>query len=173
MGHGVAEKVLIFTKLVLIIILVESFSGPLTAAAQGSGNIKSYQGFSGLIMLLIVPISYVLLELKFSPDSVFWVGVFVSIICLFVRIIILKQLMKFRVIAFIKEVLFIGSLSILSASLLPLIIKTATQQSFSNSFLIVTLTFISSLVSTFLVGLNKIEKIYFRNIIQNKIIIFK
>jgi O-antigen/teichoic acid export membrane protein len=162
-------KALIFTKLVLVIILVESLTGSLNAAAQGKGDIKLYQTISGLLMLSILPISYVLLKFKFSAESVFWVGVFVSLLCLIFKMVILNNLIKFPIFGFIKEVLAVGLFSILLASVIPVFVKSIILKSFSSSVLIILITLICNIVSTFFVGLNKNEKLFLGNFIRNKI----
>lgn len=166
---NIPVKALIFTKLVLVIILVESFSGSLNAAAQGKGDIKLYQTVSGLIMLSILPVSYVFLKFKFSSDSVFWVGIFVSFLCLLFKLIVLNNLIKFPITTFIKEVLAVCILTILLASLIPVIVKALIQENFFNSVFIILLSLFSSILSIFFIGLNKKEKLFIRNVISNKI----
>src|SRR5690606_19187667 len=55
----VPEYAIIFTRLILIVALIDSLSYPLMTAAQATGNIKKYQSIVGSVLMLNVPISYV------------------------------------------------------------------------------------------------------------------
>ena len=55
----VPEYAVIFTRLIIINILIDSISGPLMTAANASGKIKLYQGIVGGLLILNLPVSYI------------------------------------------------------------------------------------------------------------------
>lgn len=162
-------KAVIFTKLVLIIILIESFSGTLTASAQGVGNIKLYQAISGLLMLLIVPVSYVFLLLKFSAEFVYVVGSIISFVCLLARMIVLNRLMNFYFKKFVTEVLLVSFLTFIVAYIFSA--ASLHFSSFENlhqfGFIVISLLF--SALSIYVIGLKKAERIAIHKLIFRKL----
>lgn len=163
----VPEYTLIFTKLVIINVLIDSISGTLMTAAQASGKIKLYQGIVGGLLLLILPISYLFLKFGFSPQVTLYISISISIIALFVRLIILRNIIQIHVKDFLIKVVFNVIIVGLVTVVLPLTIHLIIiDQSFLRLILVGFTTIISSLGSIYLLGLNKDEKQYFLEIIM-------
>lgn len=95
----------LFLRLVLIIQLIDSLSGPLMTAAQASGKIKVYQSIVGGLLLTIVPVSYLFLAMGYSAAVVFYVNIAVALVALFVRLIIISPLVSFSLKSFIRFVI--------------------------------------------------------------------
>ena len=92
----------IFSKLILIITLCESFAYVIGTAIQATGKIRTYQIIVGFTLLSNLPISYLLLKYQFPPYSVLICGIFISIIALIERIFIInRQLEEFSIKKFI------------------------------------------------------------------------
>ena len=102
--HVVPEYSTIFVQLVLVFTLSESISLPLQTVMLATGKIRNYQLVVGGLQLLNLPISYVLLKMGFAPESVFVVAIFLSQICLFARFFLLKKMVSFDTVSFIKKV---------------------------------------------------------------------
>jgi O-antigen/teichoic acid export membrane protein len=156
----VPEYAVIFTRLVVINILIESLSGPLVTAAQASGRIKLYQIVVGGLILLILPISYMFLKIGFPPEVAFCVSIFISIIALFARLIILRRLVKLKAAKFLAEVVGKSlSVSLISAPL-PYYIYSSYDDSLRRLLLVVCISIICSTSAIYFFGLNKIERTY-------------
>lgn len=95
---------IIFVKLTLINVLIDSLSGTLMTGIQATGKIKNYQIIVGILVFLNLPLSYVLLKMHFVPQTVYIVSIIISIISLQLRLIFLKLTMKFNVQNYYKEV---------------------------------------------------------------------
>jgi len=119
----VPENTVIFCRLVLINALIDCISGPLMTAAQATGKIKKYQAVIGGLLLLVLPISYVLLKEGFSPHATFYVGISVSMLALFLRLLILKPMLNLSVMKFTRIVLIRILLVTVSSIICPLVIK--------------------------------------------------
>ena len=101
----VPEYTVVFVRLVILIMLIDSLSGPLMTAAQASGRIKKYQTIVGGLLLLIPPISYLLL-LKFSnPIIPFIVNTGMILIALFARLVLLRKLVGLSIRRFFQNVI--------------------------------------------------------------------
>lgn len=163
----VPEYTVIFTRLVLVNILIDSISGPLMTAAQASGRIKLYQSVIGGLLLFNLPASYMFIKLGFTPQITLYVSIFISIIALYGRLYILKDLVKLKAISFFKSVIIRSLLVGLLAIIVPLIIYLNTDSSLTRLFILGFMSLISTLLSIYLVGLDKNEKKYFARKILN------
>lgn len=95
----------VFVRLVLMDALLTSFTFPLAALNQATGNIKLYQAGVGLLLLLNLPIAIYLFKAGYPPPSCLVTGVVISFIALFLRMAILHRQVRFPVSAYCKGVL--------------------------------------------------------------------
>ena len=84
-----------FVRLVLIEALINSLSGPLQIIAQATGKIKKYQIIVGIILMSVLPITYVLFSLGLSPMSTFVSSIIIALIALIGRLAIIKEIVPF------------------------------------------------------------------------------
>ena len=87
----VPEYCVLFTRLVLIELLISSAYGPIAQINQASGKIKNYQIAISVIFLLDFLLSYILYKQGLPVYTTFIVSIILSIIGLFIRVIILKK----------------------------------------------------------------------------------
>lgn len=94
-----------FVRVILMLTLVESYSSSLMYLLLATGKIKKYQILVGGIQILNFPIAYVLLKLGFSPVSTVASTIFIAVICLFTRLILLRNMLHFPIKGFITKVI--------------------------------------------------------------------
>ncbi len=182
----VPEYTVIFCKLVLIDALISCISGPLMAAAQATGKIKTYQAVLGGLALLILPISYALLKNGYPPQITIYVSIIISILALFTRLLIISPLVNLSILTFIRIVLARILLVAMMSAILPLIIKQnmtdeliqylslyiplIIKYSFNQELIRFLATCIVSVlsvaISVYLIGLRNEEKIFMKNKIR-------
>ena len=154
----VPEYAVIFTKLILIQAVIDAFSYPLMTAAQATGKVKQYQIIVGGTMLLILPLSYLVLKLGAAPQSVLFVGIGDSVICLFLRLIVLSNLLQLEISRFIAKVIIPSITVVVLAVILPVV----EIYSFNNGwirFFIICITSVSvTALLIFLIGINSQER---------------
>lgn len=80
----------LFIRILLIVSSVELLASPLNVSAQATGDIKKYEITISVILLLIVPISYIVLILYPKPENVFWVFLFQVCIAQVARLWLIK-----------------------------------------------------------------------------------
>ena len=154
----VPEYSSIFTILVLVIILIDCVSGPLMTAIQATGKIKVYQAVVGSLLMLILPISYFLLKLGYSPEITLYVNIVISIIALSFRLYLVWKLLEFPIQRFVEEIILKNILIVLLSFSLPLLIRTSMDEHFIRLIVIVFVTLIWNAVIIFSLGLQKSEK---------------
>ncbi|WP_353123684.1 lipopolysaccharide biosynthesis protein [Dysgonomonas capnocytophagoides] len=159
-----------FTKLVIIYSLINSLENPLTALVQATGNIRKYEVFVGAITLLVLPISYILYKLGFSPEIAYYIQIGLCIIALFVRLYILRELFSFKVSLYLNKVLFIILLVLIVAIIPPLVISFLwDDNTWFNFIMISIICVLSVLCSVYFIGLESSEKKWMKEFILKKI----
>lgn len=87
LNDNLPQAVSFFTKVVVVIAIIEALSGPLWMSAHAKGNIRNYQVIISIIFLFNLPLSYILLKLNESVKIAFLSTVIISFIALIYRYI--------------------------------------------------------------------------------------
>lgn len=160
----VPEYAVIFTRLILIVALIDSLSYPLMTAAQATGKIKKYQSVVGSVLMLNVPISYVFLKFGFQPEITLYIAIFVSLTCLLLRLMLLRNMVNFSMQLFAQHVLAKGIAIVALGILIPIFLSMNIPDKTLFDFFIITfccIIFISFFIYMF--GLQKNEKDFLKN----------
>ena len=161
----VPELSVIFTRLILIELLITSSYTPIAQVNQASGKIRNYQIAISFLFLLNFITTYIAFYLKYPVYSTFIISIIFSVIGLFIRIFILKKENDFPAREYLRKVILpIIPISITSV-MLPIIIKNHTS---TNPFSIIMNSIFTLTISTSIIwrwGLNTVEK----ELIENKI----
>jgi O-antigen/teichoic acid export membrane protein len=154
----VPEHSSIFTVLSLILILINSHSGPLITALLATGDIKVYQTVVGILLILILPISYLFLKLGYPPETTLYVAFVIEIVALFYRLFFLKRKIRFPVVRFMNEVLTRNLIIVLFSVSLPFYIKSTMEEGFSRLIILVIVSLVWTSSVILIAGLSKSEK---------------
>lgn len=165
LGNNVPEYTVIFTRLILLTALISAYANPTSAIAYATGNIKRFISWVSGLNLLIVPIGYLFLKLGYDPESTMIISLIMTILVQIVRLFVLKKLLKFSILDYIKKVCIPTFLVFLLSPIIPYSIKQIAQDSLIYSLLICLISAISVVIFMWFIGLNKEEK----NIILSKI----
>lgn len=160
---------LVFTQLSLIYSLILSISYPLITLNMATGRIKIYQLIVGGAHFLNFPISYCFLKLGFEPYVVYIVAIILNVVCLTLRLIILKKNIGLPILKFGKEVLINIGLVLIFAVPIPLLLKYLLNAGLFNNIIIFSITFISSVSAVVLMGLDRSERTFMLNIVKAKL----
>ena len=99
------SNVTMFISLLLLQLLIDSFSYPLMAVAQATGKIALYQSVVGGLMILPFPLSFYLFAKGFPEYTIYIVNILIASVCLFARLVILKAIVGFDTIKFLNQVI--------------------------------------------------------------------
>ena len=158
----VPEYTTIFTRLVLIDVLICSLSGSLQAMAQASGKIKLYQVVVSGILLLNLPVSYILLKLGYAPQFTFIAAILASLAALFARLVVLKIMVSFPVRNFLNNVFYKVIVVFFVGSIIPYYISYQYSNSIMHFLLVVLISVISVVSTVWLLGINQSEKSFLK-----------
>lgn len=165
------EYVVPFTRLIVAISAIDAMANPLMTTAHATGKIALYQSSVGTMTILNIPISFVLLKyVGASPVAVFQVSLCIAVICLFMRLGIVKRLVNFPVLKYIKEVFGTSLLVAATASILPVYIYLHVEENLKTVIIVCLLCILTTMCSIWTFGLKNDEKVFVRNIINKKIL---
>ena len=155
----VPEYAIEFVCIILLLTMVDSFSGPLTYLLLATGNIKNYQLVTGGILLLNCPLAYILLKLGYSPVSTVFSTIIISIICLITRLLFLKNMLQFPIRKFFTSVI-LRSFTVFSLSIFFIIPINyfINSNNFAMFAIKIILTGIICVAVSYFIGLTKSEK---------------
>ena len=158
-----------FVRLVLLVTAVDAMASPLMTSAHATGKIKLYQSLVGTITMLNLPISYIILKLGGTPQSVFYVSLLISIVNLFMRLWLVRKLIPIPVMKYISDVLGRCVLCASLAVIIPIMVLSFLDNGFGSFCLMTILCFLCSSLAIWQVGLNSDERKLIVLIIKNKI----
>ena len=104
-ADAVPPDAVLFIRLVLLYLLVESVSYTMVTAMLATGDIRNYQLLVGGIQLLNVPVAWLCLKLGAPAQSIYWVAIGVALCCLAARLYMLRGMIGLPVGRFLREVL--------------------------------------------------------------------
>ena len=157
---NVPDNTEIFCRIVLIIILIDTISNPLTTATKATGKLKLNALLGGTNLLMILPISYFFLNNGYGPVVVFYINIFISLVGMFIRLYINNYLINFPVWDFITDVFFRGWLIAILAGIIPYILNSTMERTFATLIVISFVSVIMCIASIYFLGLSKGERLF-------------
>lgn len=149
-----------FVRLTLLYIMTESMSYTMMTLMLATGKIRNYQLIVGGLQLLNFPISYLLLRLGFAPNCTYVIAIILAVICLFVRLFLLKYMTGLHVDEFIKKVILnVLAVSVIGA-ILPVLVVNLMGESYIRLFVSIGVSTISLIATYWFVGCTKKEREY-------------
>ena len=160
---------ILFTRLILLITIVDSTSHPLMTLAQAIGKLKVYQTTVSTVLLLNVPLSYCFLKVGYAPDTVFWISLLLSIICLILRVFLINRLVDFPVIRYFIQLIIMSTVTIV-AVVIPFIGYNMLPHTIAYLIIILILCLLSTTISVFYFGITSQERKMLINIIKKRLL---
>lgn len=151
----------IFTILILINALIDTVSGPLMTSLQATGKIKVYQSVVGILLILILPISYLFFKLGFPPETTFFVSICISIVAFIFRLLLTKkQIPEFSIRQFLQEIVIRNIPIILLSVLITWLIQINMHPGFTRLIIVTFTSLCITTITIYLIGLKSNEKTF-------------
>lgn len=116
-----------FVVLSLVFCQIDTLTGPQWVAMQASGKIKKYQVVTSILLLLNLPLSFIFLQLGFSPSSVLYVQILVTLVTLLVRLLFARVFLSISIKSYLKGVVLPIILVTLTSLILPVYVYLHTD----------------------------------------------
>jgi len=162
-------EAVLFTRLALIEVLINSVSLPITTAARAPGKMKLYESTLGTIQIGIFFASWTVLLMGYEAYSVFIVAIIANLIMFVVRLFIVSLLIKLPVQDFNRQVTLPVLTIIFSSGLLSYFIHTIMPKNFIFVCLSIIISMIISTIIMYYGGLDRKERKKLNEIIKNRI----
>lgn len=162
----VPDHTVLFVQLTLILALHECLTTPLVVAMLATGDIKKYQIFAGGLNLLNLPVAYVGLLLGLPPESVVIVSMVFSILVQVVRLYMLKIMIDFDIMMFLKKVYLNIIVVSLWSFVIPWYVSGFIGEGFIRFMIVSSLAVFCTVFSEFFFGCSKEEKVFVMNKIK-------
>lgn len=164
----VPDHTMLFVQLFLVFALSESLSNPLITVMLATGRIRNYQLAVGGLQLLNVPVSYVCLRLGAMPEVTVIVAVIISQICFFVRLIMLRRMIRLDAVRYIREV-YLNVFIVAAVSLVfPVLVQDWLPASFAGFCIGVSVSFVSAVLSVLFIGCSKKERREIKDFVRRR-----
>jgi len=148
----------LFIKLYLINAIIDVVTSPLVTVIQAIGNLKIYQVLTSVVLLSVIPISYILFENNFPPQAYTIVLICATILTMIIRVGFIFKILKIAKIKFFLSVIN----QILIVPLISYLILYFVNSNFTDNLIGLVLFSITSsfviLSVSYIVILNKLEK---------------
>ena len=154
----VPDCTIIFLRLLLCIIVVDSVARPLMTAAAATGDVRLYQSLIGGILLSIVPIAYVVLKLGGSPASVYVVHLVICITAFLTRLWVIKPMIKLSIHKYFSSVILRCVLVVAVSMPLCLLVKFLLPVGILPSIMVCVVCVLVASVTSYMLGLDQGER---------------
>lgn len=161
----VPEYAVIFVQLSLIMSMCSAIGNSGYTACMATGKLKRYSIITTSIGLLEFPLAWLLFAYGASPVAAYYTYIVVRILVLIARMFLLESMVGLKVMMYMKQVFVPITLTTVVAIILPMLFDYFTEQTMIRIPVMIILTSVSVILSTFYLGMQKNE----RNVIVEKI----
>lgn len=158
-----------FIRLTILSVLTMVPGNLLYTVAMANGNIKNYQIVVGCLSLSIFFITWLFFLLGSDVIFAYIITFVIDLIILFARIILVNKLININIRKLLTDVFIKIILTSIVAAILPVILHFCLEKTMLNAFIIIISCLLTVLLSIWLVGLNKSERLFVINIVKFKI----
>lgn len=168
LGDSVPNYTEIFTLIIILISLVDCLNAPVSFVIQAANKMKRYHLTYSIILLLIVPVSYIALKMGGDPTSVFWVSLGVGIVNQAACLYVLKKEIPFSLRLYVKKVILPCLLVFVLSPIIPLALRNVIPESILRAVIIAVVSVsITALIVLFL-ACDQRERQFIRSLIHRK-----
>ena len=157
-----------FTRLLIIISIIELFSNSFGVAFQAHGDIKKLQIITSIWSFMILPTTYLLFKANFPPETAFVVTIIITATQYIPYSYFLKHLLNISPILFVKKVILPCATCLIINLIFPLIVCAFLNEGFIRFTINVIIIVLTNSLSTYTIGLDKSERKYLRDFITSK-----
>ena len=158
-----------FVRWTLIITTMGMLSNTLITALHATGKIKKYMIVVGIVEISNFPLTYLMFKFGFNPLAAYYVYFTIYLILMFLRLYLIKDLIRMKAIVYIKEVYCKVAYVTLVAFIAPSLICLVQQDSIIRFIEVGLVSSISTVATVFYLGLASNERKIVIGLLKNKI----
>ena len=157
-----------FIRLMLMTLMVELISNPLSTSIEATGKIKKYTLINGSLILLILPLAYLALRMGCNPWSVFVVQFCIAVVACLVRLYIVMQMIKMKIKDYCMMVVKPCCMVLALSSVTPFVMTEIGGTGVLYAMLTIVLSIILTVIVCYKVGLSPAEKDLVKSFVTTK-----
>lgn len=162
------EYTIWFARLVLVTIIIDALQNPLLTSVHSTGKIKWYSIFMSLILLFVLPCSYLSLSNGMSPYIVFIIQIIFMFIGYLTSLLFVHTKIKLQFSQYLKNTILPIILIITFSLPTPLLIAKFMDSNSLKPIIVIITSMILIVLATCLFGLNTKEKNIFIHYIKKR-----
>lgn len=165
----VPDKAAVFTNLIIIYLLIDALFLPLWELINATGNIKTHQIVTGLLILANFPLSWLLLYIGLDGESVWYGRIAINIAANIFRLCYMIKLLKFPSFSFITKicgrVFFISAITLV----LDFFLYNILPKEIFILCLFFVFSFLTSIIIIYTLGVNSAERAFIKETLLSRI----
>ena len=157
----------VFLKWIIISSFMDTvLSNSLVTSMFATGDIKKYQIIVTTVGCLVFPLSWIAYQMGFEPQVGYMLYFVIYSILLFVRLYLLRDMVKLPIMMYVREVLFKVTPVMAISFAIPSILLFVIDEGLLRLVAVVLLSMTVTTVTTYLIGLNEGEKKYIIGLLE-------
>lgn len=154
------EMTIVFCKLTILTVLFDSFATPLSIIVHASGKMRTFQIVCSLVIISVVPLSYIVAKLWNDAVIVISIGLFTTILAQLVRLLLIKNIIKFSILSYCVKVFIPTTIVFLLSCIAALLVNRISIENleFWGVLMKIGLNVIVCFIVIYIIGLSKTEK---------------
>lgn len=154
------EMTIVFCKLTILTVLFDSFATPLSIIVHASGKMRTFQIVCSLVIISVVPLSYIVAKLWNDAAIVISIGLFTTILAQLVRLLLIKNIIKFSILSYCVKVFIPTTIVFLLSCIVALLVNRISIENleFWGLLMKIGLNVIVCFIVIYIIGLSKTEK---------------
>lgn len=166
LGETVPAHTLSFSRLSVVSILISIFHMPIVQVMHATGKVKKFQLYTSIVILAILPLSWICLYVGLPPEFVYWSTIGIFIINQIVGLYVLHQNYEYKYSDYIKIIIIPCAITTILLLIIPCITYQLMNESFFRMIIICGESSVMGILLSYVVILNNSEKQYINNIIN-------
>ena len=154
----VPEYTVVFTRLILLTSLCNSFASPLSVSQGATGNIKTYQIVLTTLGWMHLPLAWVFFSFGCEPYFAMYIYLILVVIIQMYRIYKVCNSLNMHIVDFYKDVIIRCFFVIVLSSIFPVGMHLLIPYSLISRILIFCLSAVMVIISVFMVGMTVEER---------------
>lgn len=154
------DMTIVFCKLTILTVLFDSFATPLSIIVHASGKMRTFQIVCSLVIISVVPLSYIVAKLWNDAAIVISIGLFTTILAQLVRLLLIKNIIKFSILSYCVKVFIPTTIVFLLSCIAALLVNRISIENleFWGVLMKIGLNVIVCFIVIYIIGLSKTEK---------------
>ena len=168
LGNEIPDYTAPFTILALLSMFPRNFVMALSQVVHATGKMAKYQICSALVIIFILPVSYIFLHYGCSPIYVYLIDNAFCFLLFIVCLLVFKTIFELNIWDYMKNIILPCILVFITAPIIPLAIQHIMSESFIRLIVIFATTTATTGIASYLILLKKEEKTFIKKFIFRK-----